>query len=49
MTQKTFNKKKDVDFELKKSAKKPKTDVKFDPSRKNKKYYIQKGYEGYEH
>ncbi len=46
---KQAQKRQETDFDFVKKPKKPKGDVKFDPSRKNKKYYIQKGYESYEH
>jgi hypothetical protein len=36
--------KKDIEFELKK-RKKPKNNSKFDPLRKNKKFYMQNNYE----
>ena len=37
---------KNIDFDFKK-PKKPKQDQKFDPSRKNKKFYLQKSYENF--
>lgn len=37
--------KKDIDILEIKKQKKPKVDAKFDPSRKNKKYFLQKSHE----
>ncbi len=44
MSNKTKQNKKEIDFELR-NRKKPKVDTKYDPLRKNKKFYMQKSYE----